>query len=149
MELTNAVMWESIQVLKDCQEKGKLGYACARNLRKLMEECREYMHIRDRLLDKYGTNDGMGHYTFEGDRAKAFAQELMDYATISHDVDVMLLDEETFYSGSLTAKEMFTLGWMVKEAENKDEKPERPYIADTAGSVGSDKEDSNVSGSNA
>ncbi len=50
MKMTNATMWESIQTLMGTQETGKLGYACARNLRKLMSECKEYMEVRDRLM---------------------------------------------------------------------------------------------------
>lgn len=115
MKLTNSVMWESIQVLSNTKETGKLGYACARNLRKLMGECREYMEIRDKLLAKYGTPDGTGRYTFEPEKAKEFSKEIIEYAAISHEVDVMQVDEETFCSGSLTTKEMFTLEWMVKE----------------------------------
>lgn len=118
MELTNAQMWESIQVLSNARETGKLGYACARNLRKLMDGCHEYMQIRDKLLEKYGTDDGSGHYTFEDDKANLLAKELMEYAVISHEIDVMQIDEDTFCSGNLNSKEMFTLSWMVKEAED-------------------------------
>lgn len=120
MNLTNVEMWESIQVLTNTKETGKLGYACARNLRKLLDGCHEYMQIRDKLLAEYGTTSGNGQYTFEPDKAKAFSKELSEYAAISHDVDVMQVDEETFYSGSLTTKDMFTLHWMVKEEEVPD-----------------------------
>lgn len=125
MKLTNATMWESIQVLTKIQETGKLGYACARNLRKLMNECREYMEVRDKLLQKYGTSDGTGRYTFEKDQAAVFSKELTEFAAISHDVDVMQVDEETFYSGNLTSKDMFILSWMVVDKDsNEKEEPD-------------------------
>lgn len=120
MKLTNSVMWESIQVLSKTNETGKLGYACARNLRKLMGECREYMEVRDKLLQQYGTPDGTGRYSFEPEKAKEFSKALTEFASISHDVDVMQVDEETFCSGGLTTKDMFTLEWMVKEKEKND-----------------------------
>lgn len=120
MNLTNASMWESIQVLTRTQETGRLGYACARNLRKLMTECREYMEVRDKLLQKYGTPDGTGRFTFEKDKAASFSKELTEFASISHDVDVMQVDEKTFYSGNLTSKDMFILSWMVEEKEEPD-----------------------------
>lgn len=122
MKLSNNVMWESIQVLMNTKETGKLGYACARNLRKLMDGCREYIQVRDQLLQKYGTPDDKGHYTFDKENAAAFSREIVEYAYIDHDVDVMQVDEETFCSGSLTTKEMFTLNWMVKEDKPSGEK---------------------------
>ena len=59
---------ESIQVLTKVQEKGKLGYACARNLRKLMDAAKEYMEIRDQLLAEFGEDQGNGKYGFEPDK---------------------------------------------------------------------------------
>ena len=50
MKMTNAQMWEGIQALSCVKETGKLGYACARNLRRLMDACKEYMEVRDRLM---------------------------------------------------------------------------------------------------
>ena len=115
MKLTNSTMWESIQVLSEAKETGKLGYACARNFRKLMEAAREYMTVRDKLLQKYGEPQDDGRYSFNSESAKNFTTELMEYAPIEHDVDVMTVPEDVFYSGNLTSKDMFALAWMVEE----------------------------------
>lgn len=115
MKLSNSVMFESIQTLTTVKETGKLGYACARNLRRLLDACREYMEERDRLLKEYGTDQGGGQYTFEPANARDFSCKLQEFAVIEHEVDVMQVDEEVFCSGNLTTKEMFTLSWMVKE----------------------------------
>ena len=56
MLLTNGKMLESLGVLANIEESGKLGYACARNRRKLLTECREFMDKRDELLRKYGSD---------------------------------------------------------------------------------------------
>lgn len=115
MKFTNSVMFESIQTLSAVKETGKLGYACARNLRRLLDACREYMEVRDRLLKQYGIDQGGGQYTFEPEGARGFAAELQEYAAIEHEVDVMQVTEDVFCSGGLTTKEMFALAWMVKE----------------------------------
>ena len=117
MKLSNAVMFDSIQALSAVNEKGKLGYACARNLRRLLDACREYMEVRDKFMMEYGTSQGDGRYTFEQDKAQAFAEAIREYAAIEHEVDVFQVDEDTFCSGTLTAKEMYALDWMVKEGE--------------------------------
>ncbi len=54
MLLTNGKMLESLGVLANIEEPGKLGYACARNRRILLTECKEFMDKRDELLRKYG-----------------------------------------------------------------------------------------------
>ena len=113
MKLTNGNMWESIQILTKVNETGKLGYACARNLRKLIDANKEYMEIRDKLLAKYGKPEGQGRYSFEPEQAQKFMEELQEYSNIEHDVDVFQVDEDIFYSGNLTTKEMYILAWMA------------------------------------
>lgn len=115
MKMTNAQMWESIQTLTEVKETGKLGYACARNLRKLMDACREYMEIRDRLMMEHGKDEGNGKFTFEPDKARAFTDAIYEYAIIEHEVDVFQVPEDVFCSGTLTTREMYALDWMVKE----------------------------------
>ena len=113
MKLTNGNMWESIQILTKVNETGKLGYACARNLRKLIDANKEYMEVRDKLLAKYGKPEEQGRYSFEPEQAQKFMEELQEYSNIEHDVDVFQVDEDVFYSGNLTTKELYILAWMV------------------------------------
>ena len=113
--MTNAQMWESIQTLSSINnETGKLGYACARNLRKLMDACKEYMEIRDKLMMEYGTSEGNGKFTFTAEKAQQFTEAIKEYALIEHEVS-----EDVFCSGTLTNKEMYALEWMVEEPTNK------------------------------
>ena len=114
MKMTNAKMWEGIQILSTVDETGKLGYACARNLRKLMDACKEYMEVRDNLMMQYGTDEGNGKYTFDPEKAKEFTNAIQEYAVIEHDVDIFQVSEDVFCSGNLTTKEMYALDWMVK-----------------------------------
>lgn len=113
MKMTNGKMLESLGVLARVEESGKLGYACARNRRKLLAECKEFMDKRDELLQKYGTEKENGQYEIPPENAEHFVEELREYSDLEFDVDVMAIPEEVFYGGNLTTKEMFILDWMV------------------------------------
>jgi hypothetical protein len=115
MKMSNEQMWEGIQALSCVKETGKLGYACARNLRRLMDACKEYIEVRDRLMMEYGKDEGGGKFTFEPDKAKAFSEAIREYSIIEHEVDVFQVSEDVFCGGGLTTREMYTLDWMVKE----------------------------------
>ena len=119
MKMTNGEMWDSIQTLSAVKETGKLGYACARNLRKLMGEAREFMDTRDRLLAEYGEDQGNGKFVIPPEKVAAFTADLSEYSAIEHEVGVMTVSEDVFCSGGLTTKEMYALGWMVKEDGNE------------------------------
>lgn len=114
MLMTNDKIFSGVQVLSSLDEKGKLGYAIARNLRKLNDAGKEYFEKRDELIQKYGKPSGNnGNYTFTEKNAKAFNKELEEYATIEHEVDVMTVSEDVFCSGTLNSQAMYALDWMV------------------------------------
>ena len=118
MLMSNDKIFSSVQVLSGLEEKGKLGYAIARNLRKLNDAGKEYFEKRDELIRKYGKPNGNGgSYTFTEKNAKAFNKELEEYAVIEHEVDVMTVSEEVFCSGTLTSQMMYDLDWMVTVPE--------------------------------
>lgn len=114
MKMTNAQMFDSIQVLNQAEEKGVLGFAIARNRRILAEELREYAQKRDELLKEYGTDEGDGRFTIKADKVPAFSEALRPYAEMTADVAVTQVDAETFCGGNLTSSQMFVLEWMVK-----------------------------------
>ena len=115
MILNNKQMLESLAVLSQCEEKGMLGYAIARNRHKLTEEVQEYSKVRDDLLKEHGTDIGNGQYQLQPENAARFFEELNPYSALTVDVPVMQVDPEVFYGGNLTSSQMFTLNWMVKE----------------------------------
>lgn len=114
MILTNAEMLESVGVLAKANEKGMLGYAIARNRKKLLDEIKEYSDKRDELLKEFGKDMGNGQFELDPTQATAFFEALGPFSELSFDVPVMQIDPETFYSGNLTSPMMFTLSWMVK-----------------------------------
>ena len=117
MKLTNAQMHESLQILSQAEEEGFLGYAIAKNRRKIAAELTEYLAKRDELLTKYGTPDEPGRYTLTPDAAQQFSAELRPYADTEVEVAVIQVSAEDFCSGGLTSSQMYALDWMVKEDE--------------------------------
>ena len=120
MKLTNAQMFDSIEVLAQAKdEKGLLGYAVAVNLRKLTQtaEVAEFSRKRDELLAEHGAQipGAPGKYSLQGQGAAAFYEALEPFAQIETDVAVLRVPAEAFYSGNLTSGQMYTLAWMVKE----------------------------------
>lgn len=115
MILNNAQMFESAVVLSQCEEKGMLGYAIARNRQKLIPEIQEYSKKRDELLAKYGENIGGNQFQLISENAAKFYEELRPYSELTTDVQVMQISPEVFCSGNLTSSQMYTLDWMVAE----------------------------------
>ena len=114
MLMTNDKIFSSVQVLSGLEEKGKLGYAIARNLRKLNDAGKEYFEKRDELIQKYGKpNADHNSFSFTEKNAKAFNKELEEYAEIEHEVDVMTVSEDVFCSGDMSSQAMYALEWMV------------------------------------
>lgn len=115
MKLTNAQMFDSLQVLSQVEEEGVLGFAIARNRRKLSNELSDYLAKRDELLKTYGTHEGDGRYTLTPEAAQKFREALQPFADMTTDVAVCQVTADEFCSGTLTSQQMFFLDWMVKE----------------------------------
>lgn len=117
MILTNAQMYDSLQVLSQAEEKGVLGFAIAMNRRKLTEELKEYEAKRGELLKEYGTEDKPNTFTLTPEAVQKFSAALRPFAEMTADVAVRQVSEEDFCSGNLTSSQMLTLEWMIKEGE--------------------------------
>ena len=117
MILTNAQMLESAVVLAQCEEKGMLGYAIARNRQKITAEVQDYSRKRDELLKEHGTDIGNGQFQLMPENAARFFEALQPYSDLTVDVPVMQVVPEVFCSGNLTSSQMYTLNWMVRDGE--------------------------------
>lgn len=123
MKMTNEEMRQSIEALATAQETGKLGYAIARNLRKLRDEAKEYLDVYEKLLEEYGKPTNVaGRFTISPEARKKMDAELDEYKDIECDVDVFTVDEDTFIGGGLKSNQMTVLLWMI--APKKDAKKE-------------------------
>lgn len=115
MKITNAEAWNRLQALKSVKETGLLGFAIAKNMRKLADELTEYDAKRNELIQKYGTPIEGNQYQFTSENAKNYYAEMAQYDSIEIEFEPMQVSEEVFCGGTLTSDQMYVLMWMVKE----------------------------------
>lgn len=118
MIMTNEEMSRNIEILSKLEEQHTLGYAIARNARKMKDAAAEYLNERAKVFQECGKNAGNGKISVD---MNVFNERVGEIAKIEHEVDIFQVDEETFLSGSLTSGQMEALLWMVKD-ENKEDK---------------------------
>ena len=102
-------------------------YRINRLVKKLNELNTEYMELKNKLLDQYGTaGEEEGQFTVEGDNKEPFMKEFNDLLNIEHDLETEILPwpqkiEDGFSATDLNILEMFfNIDEMVetKEEEN-------------------------------
>lgn len=115
MKITNLEAWNFLQSSSEINESGKLGFAIAKNMRKLADELKEYDAKRNELIEKYGTAMGDGRFSLTSENASMLQKEMAEYDSIEFEFSPMTVSEEVFYGGSLNSNQMYTLMWMVDE----------------------------------
>ena len=114
MKITNAEAWGCLQIAGGLKEPGRLGFALAKNMRKLADELVEYEAKRNELIEKYGNALGDGRFNFTPENAAKFQKEMEEYDAIEFEFEPTKVSEDVFCSGSLTSDQMFSLMWMVE-----------------------------------
>lgn len=121
MKMTNKQMAESLEALSSVKESGKLGYAIARNRRKIEHEVVEYAKVKQSAIEKYGDfNEESGTYNIVGDNYRKYMAELSQYDNIETEVDVMKVSLDEFLAGNLDSNQMYALDWMVDYNEKSE-----------------------------
>ena len=119
MKFTNIEMTNHLNSLNQISSKvkGKLGYAVARNIRKISNELIEFENIRLEHIRKYGTVNENGECVIKKDTEEyyKFITDMQEFANISHDVDIYSVDAEIVMESDLTAEEMVTIEFMINE----------------------------------
>lgn len=119
MKITNVQMAQYLTSLQSISNKvkGKLGYAVARNIRKISNELTEYNNIRDEYICKYGTKNENGEYVIHQNTEafNLFLTDMQEFACISHDVDIYTVDAEEFEKSDLTAEEIINVDFIINE----------------------------------
>ena len=116
-KMTNIEMYENLMCIKNTSETGKLGYALAKNLRRLTDAAEEYLKTRDEKLMEFGEDQGNGQYRIPKEKIGEFREVMKEFDEMEEEFDAYTISEEMFTSGNLTTAQMFTLGWMVNEEE--------------------------------
>ena len=114
MKVTNIEAWNCLQMMGGIKEPGKLGFAIAKNMRKLLDELVEYEAKRNEAIQKYGVPMGDGRFNFTPENAVKFGDEMSEYDSIEFEFEPMTISEDVFCSGSLTSDQMYALMWMVE-----------------------------------
>ena len=115
MKITNLEAWSCVQMISGVKETGKLGFAIAKNARKLKDELKEYDAKRDELIEKYGTALGDGRFNLTSENASMLQEEMAEYDSIEFEFEPLKVSEEVFCGGNLTSDQMYMLMWMVDE----------------------------------
>jgi hypothetical protein len=103
-------------------------YRINRLVKKLNELNEEYMELKKKLLDQFGTpGEEEGQFIVEGDQREPFAKEMNDLINIEHDLETEMLAfpsklEDGFSAADLNIMEMFfDLSGFEPEETKKDE----------------------------
>ena len=106
-----------------CDDRGLLGFACARNARKLTDACLEFIKIRDAALKELGEEvagaDGrvvgyrIGPDSEGWDR---FKERVEPFESLECDVEIMTVPVAEVI-GKVSGTESLTIDWMIEEAE--------------------------------
>lgn len=119
MKLTNIEMSNHLNSLNQISNKakGKLGYAVARNIRKISDELIEFETLRLEHIHKYGTDNGNGECVIKKNTEEyhKFITDMQEFANISHDVDIFMINAEFVMDSDLTAEEMIKIEFMINE----------------------------------
>lgn len=123
--LKNAVMVDMLMQLKPLlSRRDKIGYAAARNHRRLAECLTEYERFRNSLIEKYGEHekDENGNelpsisLSSTSPNFKMFLSELAPYNEMEHEVELMELPYSEVI-GSLSGEEILAIDWMLVDGE--------------------------------
>lgn len=118
MKLKNLTADYYLTILKTIAPKvsGRFGYAVARNIRELSLSLSEYTQFKNRLIAKYGVNDGKEiTLSVNSDEFPKYKAEMSTYEGIEHDLDLMLVSPEDVFKTPLTADDMASIMFMIKE----------------------------------
>lgn len=115
MKCKNVDAYNAFFVMQQTKETGMLGFAIAKNMRKLANELIEYDSKRNELIKKYGTQTEGDRYQFTAEDSKRFYEEMKPFDELEIEFEPMTVTEEVFVGGNLTSDQMYPLMWMVKE----------------------------------
>lgn len=123
--LKNSAMVDMLMQLKPLLEhRDKIGYAAARNYRRLAECLTEYERFRNSLVEKYGERekDENGRelptisLSSSSPNFKMFLEELAPYNDMEHKVELMTLPYSDAI-GILSGEEILSIDWMLVDEE--------------------------------
>lgn len=126
MKLTNFAMEAMINTMEPFLDDSELlGYAVARNIRKLQDGCKEYINKKVEIVKKYGEkeldadgNETGGFIVKETDEGfKQAAEELDKFGSIEHEVELFKIPISEVV-GKMTGRQILELDFMFEDVDN-------------------------------
>lgn len=129
MKVTNKDLYIYSQNLNSLMDKvsGKIGYIVSYNLRKIIEELREYEDIRDKTINKFGSvNEETQQFSIKvgSDAYKEYLKEMKPYEDIEHEINFLKINPKDLYDSNLTGKEMLAISFMINDGEPSEKQGE-------------------------
>ena len=123
----NKQYFETIEKIHSSDQLSVMdAYRINRLVKKLNELNTEYMELKNKLLDQYGTaGEEEGQFTVEGDNKEPFMKAFNDLLYIEHDLETEILPwpkklEDGFSATDLNIMELFfNLDEMVEPKEEE------------------------------
>lgn len=121
-KFSNSIMENHSIVLRNFLDRNDIiGYACARNLRLLSNACQEYVSLKNKLVQEYGTaslddnGNATGEYYIDpnNDKYSYVADKLNESGNIEHEVTIFVLSYDEIIQ-KLTGNEILQLDWMLE-----------------------------------
>lgn len=125
MILTNVDIVNKIESLKPFLDRSDMiGYAAARNTRKLTDASVEYVEKQQSIMLKYGSEefDDDGKATgrmvigFNDPNFKKFKAELETYSILKHEITIFKIPYSEVI-GKLTGSEILEIDWMLEDSD--------------------------------
>lgn len=123
MKYTNEEMAAMLESLKGFMDRrDMIGYAAARNARKLSDEVGAFLRFRDDLVVKYGDEErdaegnATGRFSISAlsPNFKRFAEEIAPISKLEFELELLKLPYEEAI-GKLSGSELLALDWMFEE----------------------------------
>lgn len=120
---TNGQLFNMMSELEaHLDKKDIIGYACARNYRKISLEIEDFIRKREELFMKYGSKDVddngnfLGSYSIDqnSEELKLFKEEIGKYVDLECEVDIMMV-KFTDAIGVLSGRELIGLDFMFED----------------------------------
>lgn len=119
VKLNNSEMDNRIQSLTPLLEHADMvGYAAARNYRRLQDQNQEYQDQKAELIKKYGKEeDGQFFINSSLPGWDEFLEELVPYMALEHEVEIYQIPMKEAM-GKITGREIIENEWMFTEDED-------------------------------
>ena len=129
----NKQYFETIKKIHESDQLSVMdAYRINRLVKKLNELNEEYMELKKKLLDQFGTpGEKEGEFRIEGDKQEPFMKEMNDLINIEHDLETETLAfpsklEDGFSAADLNVMEMFfDLSGLEEEKPEKEDESKK------------------------